>query len=89
MLTYVRASKALHFKPGADGLLHQVHDWDDEMYDIYGLSTDVLNNLLPTDVANATSFFIMDWEKLPSDIKTQLVSQLYMFDAENKEWLPI
>lgn len=41
-------------------------------YDMYGLSTDEK----PTDVANASTFYEMD------------TATLYMYDEQNKVWLP-
>ena len=94
MVTMKRSGTALHLRAAEEnalvpvGTLVPVEDWGDEMYDVYVNATDVINNHLPTNVANATVLYIMDWSKMSSDVQAQLQSQVYMYDAENREWLP-
>lgn len=42
----------------------------------------------PTDVPNAAKMFIMDWQQLDSAAQSGIGSQLLMYDAEGKRWLP-
>lgn len=51
----------------------------------YCLSTDTK----PTEgVRNADILYIMDWNDLSSDAQAACGAQVWMYDAENKKWLP-
>ena len=53
----------------------------------YCIAEDV--SVLPTEnVPNAAKIYVMDWKALDESAKSDIGSQILMFDEKNKRWLP-